>query len=134
MNIRIKFEPRDLWLGVYWKHGGTIQWPVVYVYVCLLPCLPIILTLPRFLRWDVYRNGYWSLGCVVSRDAILSQQEPYEVVSAWEPYVSIYLGPWHMRCGVRLRNRLWMQRLFGRVRRWTERARVEEPETEDVEF
>lgn len=28
------FEPRDLWVGVYWTHGR--------VYVCLLPTLPIL--------------------------------------------------------------------------------------------
>lgn len=64
--IRIKFEPRDLWLGVYWNvekftqaivtasgtwqktvtiGGGTVvNHRTLKVYVCLIPCVPIIFT------------------------------------------------------------------------------------------
>ena len=45
------WEPRGIWIGVYWDHG-TEWWPmdyesykqgydVVYVYVALFPCLPV---------------------------------------------------------------------------------------------
>jgi hypothetical protein len=56
MNVRMRFEPRDLWVGVYWtvdKHDECYQ--SLYVYVCLLPCLPIRLRLP----WgrDLWKNG-----------------------------------------------------------------------------
>ena len=45
--MRIYFEPRDCWVGLYWKKEPTffgwrcyrIQW-----YLCLLPCLVIHLT------------------------------------------------------------------------------------------
>jgi hypothetical protein len=40
------FEPRDIWIGVYWnseRHGG---WRELTVWVCLLPMLPI-----RVLFW-----------------------------------------------------------------------------------
>lgn len=36
-HIEIKWEPRDLWVGVYWTRA-TLSF---HVYVCLLPCVPI---------------------------------------------------------------------------------------------
>jgi hypothetical protein len=52
-SIKILFEPRDLWIGVYWNydeeesraHG---RYGILTVYVCLLPCLP--------LRFRTYRK------------------------------------------------------------------------------
>lgn len=37
LSIKLLWEPRDLWLGVYWT-GTTDD---MQVYICLLPCLPI---------------------------------------------------------------------------------------------
>ncbi|HXI15233.1 MAG TPA: hypothetical protein VNM48_02595 [Chloroflexota bacterium] len=37
MSFDAKFEPRDLWVGVFWdrrKSGDTWQW---HVYVCPVP-------------------------------------------------------------------------------------------------
>lgn len=34
------FEPRDLWIGVYWKKDCTHG----HVYICLIPMLPILVT------------------------------------------------------------------------------------------
>jgi len=52
-KITIKFEPRDLWVGVYWdyyvhpKSAFTFEQLVTLdIYVCLLPMIPI-----RF-RWE----------------------------------------------------------------------------------
>jgi hypothetical protein len=36
MRLRVKFEPRDLWLGVF------VDTDRRRLYVCLVPCLPII--------------------------------------------------------------------------------------------
>lgn len=37
MHMKIYFEPRDLWVGIYWTRDGTIM----RLYICLLPMLPI---------------------------------------------------------------------------------------------
>ena len=51
--IDLLWEPRDLWVGVYWDRGqhevhyipGSVMLEnYVRVYVCLLPCLPIKLS------------------------------------------------------------------------------------------
>lgn len=42
--MSIKFEPRDLWIGLYWKKDYS---DFCYVfYLCLLPCFP--------LRWTYH--------------------------------------------------------------------------------
>lgn len=43
--IWLAFEPRDLWLGVYWKRdteGSGWQEHLTF-YVCLLPMLPLVI-------------------------------------------------------------------------------------------
>jgi hypothetical protein len=47
-RIRIKFEPRDLWVGAFikteWRgHNSLFDLYTVTVYVCLVPMLPLIL-------------------------------------------------------------------------------------------
>lgn len=35
--LSISFEPRDIWIGVFWdRRSGVTQ-----VFVCLVPCLPV---------------------------------------------------------------------------------------------
>lgn len=39
LSTSVCFEPRDLWVGVYWttnKADGDL-----FVFICLLPCFPI---------------------------------------------------------------------------------------------
>jgi hypothetical protein len=43
--VRVLFEPRDLWLGIYvpkphWEMGCKIRG----VYICMIPCVPIHVT------------------------------------------------------------------------------------------
>jgi hypothetical protein len=59
-RIRMKFVIQDLWLGVYWKQ---ITYPQeLWLYICLLPTLPIIVTIPfRAKIWPYYANGRWYL-------------------------------------------------------------------------
>lgn len=42
-RVRLLFEPRDLWLGVFWdrRSGYAPGLNGLWVYVCLFPCLPI---------------------------------------------------------------------------------------------
>jgi hypothetical protein len=40
-SIRMLWEPRDLWVGVYWTRPRPYA---LQVYVCLLPCVPILVT------------------------------------------------------------------------------------------
>lgn len=37
-GIKIKFNPRDIWVGVYWDYTIGLG---LDVYVCILPCFPI---------------------------------------------------------------------------------------------
>jgi hypothetical protein len=44
-NARIAWEPRDLWVGIYWtKRDYGTELKAFQLYVCILPCFPIILT------------------------------------------------------------------------------------------
>lgn len=49
MKIRIKFEPRDLWIGVYWTFLWTRTFSRTYnvlkIYICIIPMFPILLAI-----------------------------------------------------------------------------------------
>jgi hypothetical protein len=36
-NCQFIFEPRDLWIGAFWKTCGHC----VDVYICFVPCVPL---------------------------------------------------------------------------------------------
>lgn len=46
-SIKLKFEKRDCWIGVFWDRDYDVSdvWETetLSIYICLLPCLPIIL-------------------------------------------------------------------------------------------
>lgn len=58
MNIKIKFEPRDLWCGIYWNIEKYSNCPcgdetcdyseflvrILKIYICFVPCFPIIIS------------------------------------------------------------------------------------------
>lgn len=49
-TARILWEPRDLWIGLYWnreRHGGFIA-EVLDFYICIVPCFPVRLTRTTF--------------------------------------------------------------------------------------
>lgn len=41
MKIELKFEPRDIWIGVYWTITSTVSGDVLHIYICIVPLLPI---------------------------------------------------------------------------------------------
>lgn len=58
--VSLLFEPRDVWLGVYWNVERTRDSGErsLYVYLCVVPCLPLRLRidLPRGPRGVPWRN------------------------------------------------------------------------------
>lgn len=34
--MKIKFKKQDAWIGIYWDSA--------FIYVCLIPCFPIVIT------------------------------------------------------------------------------------------
>lgn len=44
-SVRLLWEPRDLWIGVFWEKSpvGLVD-RSVKVYLCLVPCLPVLVT------------------------------------------------------------------------------------------
>lgn len=51
LAIRILIEPRDAWIGVYWKKTDRS----VDVYVCILPFTPLYVT----YRWCALNQSHW---------------------------------------------------------------------------
>lgn len=43
VKVRLHFEPRDCWVGVYWDHNDLTN----EVYICVLPLLPLHISWPR---------------------------------------------------------------------------------------
>lgn len=43
MSIKLFFEPRDMWIGVFWDRRPN----ELRIYVCLVPCLPLLITVRR---------------------------------------------------------------------------------------
>ena len=55
MDIRIKYEPRDMWIGLYWERdwfGGydIDAYERLRIFICLIPLFPIIITIRKELN------------------------------------------------------------------------------------
>ena len=50
-ELELLFEPRDLWLGVYWDRQDfpPLHSRFLYIYICIIPVLPIKVT----LAWEI---------------------------------------------------------------------------------
>lgn len=49
------WEPRDLWVGVYWTRPDVKWRHAVDIYLCAVPCLPLKLR----LRWAGSQRTPW---------------------------------------------------------------------------
>lgn len=43
LAVRLLWEPRDVWVGVFWTEADGL----LLVYICLVPCLPLVICVPR---------------------------------------------------------------------------------------
>jgi hypothetical protein len=44
LEIELLIEPRDLWIGAYWRLQSRRRDRRLRLYLCLLPCLPLVIT------------------------------------------------------------------------------------------
>ena len=43
LKIQFQFEPRDLWVGLFWRQTEV----ATHFYICLLPTIPLHITIVR---------------------------------------------------------------------------------------
>jgi hypothetical protein len=55
-RLYFAFEPRDLWVGVFWRWDESLwadppdrRYQVLRVFICLIPTLPIVFKFRRYL-------------------------------------------------------------------------------------
>lgn len=47
LHVELKFKPRSLWMGVYWKRVYGHCWSRLYVFIGPLPMIQLRLTKSR---------------------------------------------------------------------------------------
>lgn len=55
IHIRAQFliEPRDTWIGLYWKRVPLVKGDQFFFYICIIPCLPLRIVLTY---WNISQN------------------------------------------------------------------------------
>lgn len=54
LKAQLQFEPRDLWVGVFWRKTDI----AVHVYLCLIPCIPLHITVLRRCHYSNDVGGF----------------------------------------------------------------------------
>lgn len=69
IHLELKFEPRDLWIGVYWKYRRSIESRTRWfdLYICILPTLLIHIMFTwgwkiRDKAYETYCQRVWEQG------------------------------------------------------------------------
>lgn len=48
VKVQLQFEPRDLWVGIFWQVRKPPDLPapyrILHVYICVIPMLPLHIT------------------------------------------------------------------------------------------
>lgn len=62
IRCRIEWKLQDLWVGVFWKTTNCLvdsgEKPLFTdVWICILPCVPIHLTLMHHVVIDIRKDG-----------------------------------------------------------------------------
>lgn len=53
VEVRWLWEPRDLWVGVFWNRALDY----LLVYVCLVPCLPLVVSIRKSAAGSRFASG-----------------------------------------------------------------------------
>lgn len=53
IKIKIQWEPRDLWMGCFWRRTDSC----LHLYICIVPTLPLYITRLRSKERMEYLHG-----------------------------------------------------------------------------
>jgi hypothetical protein len=50
-SVALEWNPRDLWVGVYWSRRVVGRAASLHAWVCVVPCLPVHVHAFRIRPW-----------------------------------------------------------------------------------
>lgn len=59
LKVQIQFEPKGLWIGLFWRITRDVSPPtsIVHLFVCVVPCFPLHITWLRYGRASSLLKG-----------------------------------------------------------------------------